>query len=402
MGKTVTAVALTIQKSVSRHETGACQSGFLPQCGEYDARILVHQIQRILLDIHADRLNKIVARYRQIAADDQHLRIEGVDDASQVGAQLLSHLLQDVDTEHVFFADGIQEVLQGNLLILVGYLLREYRGGTFLESLAQFAHDGRARCLGFHAARFAAMTDDAIVIDMHVAYFARESGAAQIEPAVEDDADADAPAHVYEDDILQSFAYALQKFAVGHAARIVVDAEREAHLFGQFFRQRLVQKRKKAESTSRDRIHSSADTHASHFDHLSFDARAVDVVVGEFEQSCQIFRTVLIFDVHPLGLGNYVSTEVADAECITLFSGINAQPIDLDQSALHGLDAETILRLMPNRRYSTLIRLRYLEGHTNEETAHMLGMNLNTFYNKHKLAKEQFKRILRMEESYND
>lgn len=76
--------------------------------------------------------------------------------------------------------------------------------------------------------------------------------------------------------------------------------------------------------------------------------------------------------------------------------------IDLDQSALHGLDAETILRLMPNRRYSTLIRLRYLEGHTNEETAHMLGMNLNTFYNKHKLAKEQFKRILRMEESYND
>ena len=57
---------------------------------------------------------------------------------------------------------------------------------------------------------------------------------------------------------------------------------------------------------------------------------------------------------------------------------------------------------MPNRRYSTLIRLRYLEGHTNKETAHMLGMNLNTFYNKHKLAKEQFKRILRMEESYND
>ena len=75
--------------------------------------------------------------------------------------------------------------------------------------------------------------------------------------------------------------------------------------------------------------------------------------------------------------------------------------IDLDESSLHGCDAETILRLMPNRRYSALIRLRYLENHTNEETAQILGMNLNTFYNKHKLAKEQFTRILKMEESYN-
>lgn len=72
--------------------------------------------------------------------------------------------------------------------------------------------------------------------------------------------------------------------------------------------------------------------------------------------------------------------------------------IDLDISALHNNDAETILRLMPNRRYSRLIKLRYLCGHTNEETAQMMGMNMNTFYNKHKMAKEQFLKTLRTEE----
>lgn len=61
-------------------------------------------------------------------------------------------------------------------------------------------------------------------------------------------------------------------------------------------------------------------------------------------------------------------------------------------------DADTILRLMPNRRYSMLIRLRYLEGYTNEETAVKLGMNMNTYYNKHKCAKEQFMKTLRKEE----
>ena len=65
-------------------------------------------------------------------------------------------------------------------------------------------------------------------------------------------------------------------------------------------------------------------------------------------------------------------------------------------------DAETILRLMPNRRYSQLIRLRYLEDYSNEETALKMGMNMNTFYNKHKLAKDQFIKTLRKEESRPD
>lgn len=74
------------------------------------------------------------------------------------------------------------------------------------------------------------------------------------------------------------------------------------------------------------------------------------------------------------------------------------ESIELDVSSLQAIDVETILCLMPNRRYSRLIRLRYLCGHTNEETAQMMEMNMNTFYNKHKMAKEQFLKILRMED----
>lgn len=75
-----------------------------------------------------------------------------------------------------------------------------------------------------------------------------------------------------------------------------------------------------------------------------------------------------------------------------------SESIELDDTSLQNHDAETILRLMPNRRYSRLIRLRYLCGHTNEETAMLMGMNMNTFYNKHKMAKEQFLKTLRTEE----
>lgn len=60
-------------------------------------------------------------------------------------------------------------------------------------------------------------------------------------------------------------------------------------------------------------------------------------------------------------------------------------------------DVETVLSLMSNKRYSRLIRLRYVEDMTNEETANMLGMTMGNFYNKHKLAKEQFTEVLRKE-----
>lgn len=71
--------------------------------------------------------------------------------------------------------------------------------------------------------------------------------------------------------------------------------------------------------------------------------------------------------------------------------------IKIDFSNLNRQDALIILKHMPNKRYSELIRLRYLELKTNEETAKALGMTMDNYYNKHKLAKEQYERIFRKE-----
>ena len=63
-------------------------------------------------------------------------------------------------------------------------------------------------------------------------------------------------------------------------------------------------------------------------------------------------------------------------------------------------DLNAILALMPNKRYSMIIRLRYLEGMSNEETATALQMSLDNYYNKHMRAKKQFNEILNKEGRY--
>ena len=72
--------------------------------------------------------------------------------------------------------------------------------------------------------------------------------------------------------------------------------------------------------------------------------------------------------------------------------------IEIDFNNLNREDALAILKRMPNKRYSEIIRLRYLELLTNEETANELGMTMENYYNKHKLAKAQYIRIHRKEE----
>ena len=71
--------------------------------------------------------------------------------------------------------------------------------------------------------------------------------------------------------------------------------------------------------------------------------------------------------------------------------------IEIDFNNLNREDALAILKRMPNKRYSEIIRLRYLELLTNEETANELGMTMDNYYNKHKLAKAQYIRIQRKE-----
>ena len=73
------------------------------------------------------------------------------------------------------------------------------------------------------------------------------------------------------------------------------------------------------------------------------------------------------------------------------------EPSTLDISAINHRDIEIVLAQMPNMRYRTLIRYRYLEEKSNEETAQLLGMSMDNYYNKHKLAKEQFVTTLKKE-----
>lgn len=63
-------------------------------------------------------------------------------------------------------------------------------------------------------------------------------------------------------------------------------------------------------------------------------------------------------------------------------------------------DIEVLLNMMPNKRYSMIIRLRYLEGLSNEETAAALQMSMDNFYNKQMRAKKQFNDVLNKEERY--
>ena len=60
-------------------------------------------------------------------------------------------------------------------------------------------------------------------------------------------------------------------------------------------------------------------------------------------------------------------------------------------------DLQHVLALMPNLRYRELIRIRYIERCSNEETAERLGMSMDNYYNKHLLAKKQFITALKKE-----
>lgn len=73
---------------------------------------------------------------------------------------------------------------------------------------------------------------------------------------------------------------------------------------------------------------------------------------------------------------------------------------ELDNSDMNREDINTILGLMPNKRYEELIRLRYLDMKSNDEVAYIMGVNMDNYYNLHKRAKSQFERICRKEEYY--
>lgn len=71
--------------------------------------------------------------------------------------------------------------------------------------------------------------------------------------------------------------------------------------------------------------------------------------------------------------------------------------VDKEIKNLSMEDAYKVLKQIPNNRYRRLIELRYLLDKTNEETAELLSMTMQNYYNKHKLAKAQLYVALRKE-----
>lgn len=75
--------------------------------------------------------------------------------------------------------------------------------------------------------------------------------------------------------------------------------------------------------------------------------------------------------------------------------------ITLSKSSISNIfdreDLDKIIGTMTNDRYRQIIKLHYVEGVSNEETANRLGMDMPNYYNKHRLAKVQFLNALKRE-----
>lgn len=72
---------------------------------------------------------------------------------------------------------------------------------------------------------------------------------------------------------------------------------------------------------------------------------------------------------------------------------------EIDFSDMNREDVEVLLSMMPNTRYRNIIRLLYLEQKTHKEVAETLGMSMDNYYNKRRLAEKQYKQICRKEEA---
>lgn len=72
-------------------------------------------------------------------------------------------------------------------------------------------------------------------------------------------------------------------------------------------------------------------------------------------------------------------------------------PVTIDNKSINRRDVDTALGMMENARYRKLIYYRYVLSKTNEETALLMGIHMDNYYNVHLRAKAQFTNILKQE-----
>ncbi len=74
-----------------------------------------------------------------------------------------------------------------------------------------------------------------------------------------------------------------------------------------------------------------------------------------------------------------------------------AGSLETDFKSLNMEDTRRILQMMPTERYRQLIKYRYLDEKSNEETAYLLDLTMANYYNVHLRAKAQFCETLKKE-----
>ena len=126
------------------------------------------------------------------------------------------------------------------------------------------------------------------------------------------------------------------------------------------------------------------ESHESYMQRFSFRCSLTGWLKIVAETYCyQLFRKK----------GEIIQESLVDTDRFTEL----ADSIPIEHSSFANEDLKHVLAMMPNMRYRELIRLRYVESYSNEETAEKLGMSMDNYYNKHLLAKKQFVTALRKE-----
>lgn len=85
-------------------------------------------------------------------------------------------------------------------------------------------------------------------------------------------------------------------------------------------------------------------------------------------------------------------------EMLVSYASMMPEPqLQQNISLLDKQDVNTLLSMMPNRNYSELIRSVYVEGRTLQETAAILNVPMDKFFNMHRRAKLQYTQIYNKE-----
>ena len=303
---------------------GAVDPGFVFQLGEGDRRVFVDQVQRILLDGRLDGLQDVVAGQRQDAADDDQLRIENADQPRYLPAQLLPDFLHDFDAEQVFLVYRFDNLVQAQRVLLLFYPFRQDGFLAVGDSFQQNPVQGRAGGFRLQAALLAAVAEYFVVEHIDVAELSRESGLAGVDFPVDDDADAQSPADVHEDDVFLSFHASPHVFAIGHGPGVVVDADRASYFLGQDFCQRAFREVEAAEAVAGFRVDPSGDVDADVQNlldvYFGLLYEGSDQAAQFFQRRLRVFKAVGYVCFHLYHVSFEVDEPDVDAESLDVHS----------------------------------------------------------------------------------